>query len=159
MRSGVRPVATGNRSVCSSRREVSFTFPWHAASVGRARARVRETLRAWGIGSGVVEDVELLATEIATNALRHAHASHLLVDLREGAGVVRCTVWDEGSGSPVLRCEGPPPDHSEAGRGLWLVGAVASAWGVSRDQVDGGDARPRTAVWFEVPHPGPRLNR
>jgi hypothetical protein len=74
----------------------------------------------------VVEAAELLTSELATNCVRHAHtAFELAVDAR---AEIRIEVRDTGEGHPELRS---PTPHDASGRGLRIVEAMASAWGVS----------------------------
>jgi anti-sigma regulatory factor (Ser/Thr protein kinase) len=95
---------------------------------GRARVIVRAGLRYWG-WSGLIESADVLVTELVTNALEHGigdvglrvylTGTHLLIEVRDGSHEI-----------PVLR-EAAPDD--ENGRGLFLVRAIADAWGVSAD--------------------------
>jgi signal transduction histidine kinase len=53
--------------------------------------------------------------EALTNVLRHSHASHVSISLREQAGVVSCSVQDDGIGFDSARALG---GHRERGFGL-----------------------------------------
>ncbi|WP_200811877.1 ATP-binding protein [Streptomyces sp. 3213.3] len=95
---------------------------------GRARVIVRAGLRYWG-WPGLIESADVLVTELVTNALEHGIGdvglrvyltdTHLLIEVRDGSHEI-----------PVLR-EAALDD--EDGRGLFLVRAIADAWGVSSD--------------------------
>jgi two-component system sensor histidine kinase UhpB len=56
-------------------------------------------------------EIELVVYRIAqeglTNALRHAHATHVLVELHETASGLHLTVADDGRGLPPGETEGP----------------------------------------------------
>ncbi|MBT2508952.1 SpoIIE family protein phosphatase [Streptomyces sp. ISL-98] len=109
--------------------------------VGRARRLVRGQLAAWGLEEAA-ESMELLVSEVVTNAVRHAGSRG--AELR----VVRtdallCEVTDGGHALPALMTAGP---DDEAGRGLGVVSAVAREWGASRS----GEGK---TVWFELPLP------
>ncbi|MDQ6726394.1 MAG: ATP-binding protein [Actinomycetota bacterium] len=92
------------------------------------------------VAAEVVDTVELLTSEIVTNAILHGRAGPKLVVELHGS-VVRVGVYDMGPEVPVRRL-GHPDDVS--GRGVLIVEELASAWGVERER--GGGKR----VWFEV---------
>lgn len=113
-------------------RRDSFRLPRHPASVGLARRRVREHLVAWGHkeGSGDLEDIVLVVSELATNVVRHGPLLErefevAVTALADGACLVE--VSDEDMTVPRIRDVG---DREETGRGLRLVEHLAAAWGV-----------------------------
>jgi anti-anti-sigma factor len=111
-----------------------------------ARRFVRETWRSWQVllegqddaarpaaAAELLDRAELLASELVTNALVHAHTDvRLRISLR--GDQLRLGVHD--GGRRLLRLIGGDP-HAEAGRGLLLVERLALAWGVYRPP-DGG---------------------
>lgn len=112
----------------------------HPASVGAARRFVRDVLMSRRVPDRVVDTVELLTSEVVTNAIVHARSGpQLAVQVDEA--VVRVAVRDRSKAMPVRRL-GPVDDVS--GRGVVIVEELASAWGVERER--GGSKR----VWFEV---------
>jgi anti-sigma regulatory factor (Ser/Thr protein kinase) len=90
-----------------------------------------------------VADVSaLLVNELVANAIAHGEGSiSLAVEIR--ADCVRVAVTDEGEELPVLLASSPT---AEGGRGLSIVNALATTWGVDPE----GD---RKSVWFEVALP------
>jgi anti-sigma regulatory factor (Ser/Thr protein kinase) len=83
--------------------------------------------------------VELLASELVSNVVRHVGSPMTVRVGRDGPGV-RVEVDDESDTPPVLRT--PAPD-AEGGRGLLLVASLASDWGFeTRDH--------GKTVWFVV---------
>ncbi|GAA1042235.1 ATP-binding protein [Streptomyces murinus] len=106
----------------------------------RLRRIAREGLTQWGYPE-VVETAELLLTELATNALRHGSGPDIsvCVCLKDGLCVIE--VCSRSSGCPEV-CQAGPTD--EGGRGLFLVDALAAAWGVSTDG---------TTTWCTLPLP------
>ncbi len=102
-----------------------------------ARRFVRETLSEQA--QDVMDDVELMACELATNCVQHAQTGFEVV-VHDQHGEIRVEVSDAGSGRPTLRS---PTSQESSGRGLRIVEALSNAWGV----VPGED---RTRVWFTV---------
>ncbi len=111
------------------------------ASAGAARRFVRDVLMTRRVGEEVVETVQLLTSELVTNAVIHGRsAPELLVSLNDG--VVRVEVCDKDAIPPVRR---HPDLYSASGRGIAIVAQLAAEWGVEQIPDDG------KRVWFEVP--------
>jgi len=117
----------------------STRLPAHPTSSRAAREFVTTNLHLWGY-EGVVDDAVLLVSELVTNAVIHARTPVDLVVRRVGSAL-RIEVFDDGHGVPEPRYA--DLDDS-AGRGLGLVQALATRWGV--DDKAGGKT-----VWFELP--------
>ena len=112
----------------------------HPTSVGAARRFVRDVLMSRQVSDGVVDTVELLTSEVVTNAIVHGRSGpQLAVEVDDD--VVRVAVRDQSLEVPVRRL-GQVDDVS--GRGVVIVEEMASAWGV--EQENNGAKR----VWFEV---------
>lgn len=96
-------------------------------------------------GCPVTDDVVLLASEIATNAVVHTASGEdgtFTVVVQRDAGLIRVEVHDGGSpSSPTVRPVGDL--GNSAGRGLGLVDELAARWGY----LGGQDGR---VVWFEM---------
>lgn len=91
-----------------------------------------------------MEEIELLVTEVVTNAVIHgpeAHPGGIGLDILEFDDMLRIEVRDQGPGFTPSVPERPSLD-GEGGRGLYLIDAVADRWGVNGDGV--------TLVWFEL---------
>jgi len=75
----------------------------------------------------LVEDVRLVASELATNAMDHAQTS-FLVRLEQTGQVVLLTVQDGSSAPPH-----PLMAHvmNSTGRGMHIVGVLINDWGVT----------------------------
>ncbi|MEV7087276.1 SpoIIE family protein phosphatase [Streptomyces sp. NPDC093085] len=117
-----------------------WNLPREPRSVGRARELARAQLTAWDL-EPLVDTVELLVSELVTNALRYGEGEIRLRLLRDRTLV--CEVWDGGLVQPRRR---RARDTDEGGRGLQLVGLLSAAWGSRRTP------RGKT-VWFELPLP------
>ncbi|MFF0449361.1 SpoIIE family protein phosphatase [Streptomyces sp. NPDC004609] len=108
------------------------------AAPGRARRLARRALARWGMEE-LSDAVELLVSEVVTNAVRYAERPVTLRLLR--TDVLRCEVGDD---SPQLPRQRKARDTDEGGRGLFLVNRLARRWGATR--LSSGKV-----VWFELP--------
>jgi serine/threonine-protein kinase RsbW len=111
-----------------------------------AQARHALDVLAGGLPDGQVRDLQLLVSEVVTNAVRHANlgdddAIRLVVDLADHA--LRVEVHDPGGGF-VPKAPAPDPARP-SGWGLYLVAELADRWGVDSDE--------DTLVWFELDRP------
>ncbi|MEU0966017.1 ATP-binding protein [Streptomyces sp. NPDC005917] len=121
---------------------VSWSFYSEACAVSEARHLVCAQLCDWGLDEQS-DVVELLVSELVTNALRHAWGGPTVT-----LSVQDCTLHCEiGDANPTL----PPPcpahnrgEDEEAGRGLQIVDVLSGSWG--SDQSAAGKI-----VWFELP--------
>lgn len=107
-------------------------FPAEDESVPRARHFVCQLL----IGQrspGLVEDVTLVVSELATNAIRHADTP-FTVALERVDQSVRLTVTD---GSPVAPVRLVTDLLNTGGRGLSIVDLVSGDWGVIQRGAEG----------------------
>lgn len=104
---------------------VRIEIPAVPQSAGIARAKLRGELV--GVTDDVRADVELVLTELVSNAVRHVGGSVSIVSAVVGSEL-RLEVSDESSQQPILR---PVDNFHEFGRGLQVVDALCSAWGVT----------------------------
>lgn len=118
-------------------RHMSLLPSFEAA--GAARRLLRELAQAVG-QDGWLDTAELACTELVTNAVLHAHTSIEVVAHATAAELV-VEVSDR---SPVLPVQRSYDSYSTTGRGMALVAALVSDFGV-RDAGPGG----KTA-WFVV---------
>src|ERR1044072_6002837 len=105
-------------------------YPTHGAYVKTARDHVEKIARHWGLRESLVGDLRLLASELVTNAIMHAHVPRgreIGVTLALSPEAVRLEVRDAGDGNPATR-EPTPEDLN--GRGLLLVDLLDDEWGV-----------------------------
>ncbi|MFF0130899.1 SpoIIE family protein phosphatase [Streptomyces mirabilis] len=114
---------------------------WHLepedAAPGRARRLARRALARWGM-EDMSDSVELLVSEVVTNAVRYASRPVTLRLLR--TDVLRCEVGDDVPQLPRLR---QARATDEGGRGLYLVNKLARRWGATRLSTG-------KVVWFEL---------
>ncbi len=132
----------GGRPVSHSFWSYSTTLPPVAVSASDSRRFVRSHLSRHQL-EDLCDDVELVASELATNAIRHAATDFALSLQGDGASVL-LTVHDQGAG--VIPAPNVPEWSDAGGRGLLIAQEVSDDWGVTR----GADGH--TLVWacFEV---------
>ena len=113
-------------------------LPAEPTSPAAARRFVMDTLTGWGLRE-LADPAALLVSELVTNALVHGR-SPVRVELSRKERVLHVEVTDLVGGWPTRRHHGP---DATTGRGLALVEALASAWGVA-SRADG------KSVWFQL---------
>ena len=109
-----------------------------AAWPRRLRRIARASLSHWG-RSDLIESVDLLLTELATNALRHGSGIDVGVRISMQDDSLKIEVNDGSPTRPELRHAAL---DDEGGRGLLLVESLAEEWGVSPDG---------TTTWCTLP--------
>ncbi|WP_425586438.1 ATP-binding protein [Streptomyces ziwulingensis] len=113
-----------------------------------ARRFTTRQLHTWGIpyGSDLSETVTLVVAELAANAVLHGRVPgrDIALRLRVDAEVVRVEILDaRGECLPLL--PGAVPDaEADTGRGLLLVDALTTRWGVDTEP------GPGKSVWAEI---------
>jgi anti-sigma regulatory factor (Ser/Thr protein kinase) len=117
-----------------------------STAVPCARLHAKNILYEWGMGS-LADTVELLVSEIATNAVRASAGPPSQVWSRhEGLPVIRLwitsdrdriliQVWDSDHHKPIPANAGP---DAESGRGLLLVETLSTTWGYYAPGGQGG---------------------
>lgn len=109
-------------------------------AVGLARLHTADVLSRWGVPSDVVETVQLIVSELTTNAVQHPNEGgeqvslfsprnttetfELLLEMAYDA--VRVSVWDRDQRPPVLKEVGV---EATGGRGIFLVAVMSRTWG------------------------------
>lgn len=114
-------------------------FPSELSSIPQARHFVRSSVSDY-LPVHALDTVELLTSEVVTNAVLHADSDPVVEVAAEG-GTVRISVQDQNPAwpSPKRVC-----DDATSGRGLALVDTMADAWGVESLPKEG------KRIWFEV---------
>lgn len=141
----------GPRAADTRERVWAQTFTVLTSTPRWVRALGRGVLREWGLDT-VVETVELVLSELVTNAVKMSdHGAAVRVVVRAGGGRVRIEVGDGSAGRP--RVDEPEPD-AEGGRGLLLVAAVGAGWGTYPLHRTPGGPPTGKVVWCEISIPG-----
>ncbi|HET8601965.1 MAG TPA: ATP-binding protein [Segeticoccus sp.] len=110
-------------------------LPAERASVPLARRTIVEDLQARGIDPQIVDEAEIVVSELVANALRHARPlsdGTVRVHWKVKDGLVEVEVTDGGGTTtpqPLPRSTWTP-----AGRGLRIVRSIAHEWGVVDDK-------------------------
>lgn len=137
--------------VCS---DCNLTFGWRLhlhllprpAEVRGARRAVHASLSSWGCLPPVVDDCVLLTSELVGNAVMHGADAPITVNLLQLGDRLLLEVTDASPAVARVQSAGP---EDEQGRGMYLVQAIASAWGTRLDSSGG------KTVWCTVTlHPG-----
>jgi anti-sigma regulatory factor (Ser/Thr protein kinase) len=131
-------VATVNSPTLEARLEL----PDDPRSVSLARSLLTQLLGQWEM-EDFVDLATLLITELVSNAIRHVPGTCAVEVTRRG-DALRIAVVDTGLGVPDLQSPGL---SAYGGRGLHIVSALATAWGVDRLE-DGSKS-----VWAELTTP------
>ena len=98
------------------------------ASVSDARQWVCDRAAAMGASARALHVLELLTSELVTNAVKYGPATGTITVIAERhGGVMDVAVSDEGNTFPVVR---EPGTGDLGGRGLLMVQALAQQWGV-----------------------------
>lgn len=110
-----------------------------AGGVPGARRFVVEGARAWGL-TPLVDNAELVVSELAGNAALHSGARFMYVSLTALPGqAVRVAVEDDGAVASGVVAPRPPTNgggpadwqwQATTGRGLAIVSVLADEWGV-----------------------------
>lgn len=129
----------------------ALELPADPVAPAQARAVVRDLLVRWGFRD-LVDEAILVVSELVANSVEHAGSvCAVLVDRAEGS--IRIEVRDQATGTERPAVQPREPGHqADRGRGLMIVSALASDWGVEATE------RSRS-VWVELARPGSRTDR
>lgn len=105
-------------------------------------------MRGWAAQFGGGDAAMLCVSELVSNALQHTASRFVTLTIWHDGDTVRIEVDDDSPDEPTVRVA---PD-GERGRGLGIVSAVTSGWGVTHHPDDG------KSVWASIT-PGPDTPR
>ncbi|MFF8672594.1 ATP-binding protein [Streptomyces sp. NPDC015242] len=109
--------------------QLTLSLPATPAAVSAARHEAADAMAGWKaeeLNSDVLHTAGLVISELLANAVQHADTDHVSMAVRLIDAALRIEVWDS---SPVLPRPRLPDDHSEDGRGLFLVTALTDRYG------------------------------
>lgn len=119
--------------------EASIVLAPEPTALRVARRFVDETLTDWGLES-ICDDARLITSELSANAMLHARTDFRVTLRSDGLCHLRIEVRD---GTGHMPSPAAPPQDATSGRGLVLVGDLATSWGTRVD----GDGK---VVWAEL---------
>lgn len=123
---------------------------WTPSAAPKIRRDLVEDLLARGVTPEVIDEAEIVLSELVANAIRHARAladGSIRVHWKVKNNVVEVEVSD--GGAPTVPRPAPPTTWAPGGRGLRIVRSVAHEWGV----VDDPNGR---TVWASIGGPSRR---
>lgn len=123
--------------------EARLALPASGTAPRQARRFVHDRLTAWGLAA-LVDDANLVVTELVTNAVLHTGTAPSVGLRQVGPDQVRVEVLDGSPAPPRSRAFG---GTSTTGRGLRLVASLAVSWGIEAQ-----DAGKRVWVVLRVGH-------
>ena len=128
--------------------EASIELAADPAELRTARRFVDDTLTDWGLQS-ICDDARLITSELSANAVRHARTDFRVTLRSAGLGHLRIEVRD---GQAHMSSPAAPRHGATSGRGLLLIGTLATAWG-TQVLSDG------KVVWVELHGGGPAAGK
>jgi anti-sigma regulatory factor (Ser/Thr protein kinase) len=132
-------LASGTWQASAVRHE-KVELPGGLLAPQHARRAIEEHFGA-ALDAATLASVELLTTELVSNAVRHGGAGEdqvVELHLALAPALLRIEVCDPGEGFAA----GAPQPYGEGGYGLFLVSEVSSRWGVAREKAN--------VTWFEM---------
>jgi anti-sigma regulatory factor (Ser/Thr protein kinase) len=108
-----------------------------------AIARLHLRTYASHVPPAVFDDALILTTELVTNAVQHGQPD-ISLQVQIGALEITVIVTDAGPALPPVAPTMPPSANSR-GRGLAIVDAIATGWGVTPCH-----GQPGKDVWFQL---------
>jgi len=148
------PVKAGPTSpALAGRTSSAMAVPHGPASVGVARRQLRSELGDRAIPEAVIDDAVLILSELLSNSCRYARPLDRPQGLdQDGTVLVRWRMCGEDvlvlevtdGGASTRPMPASPSVTAHGGRGLSIVGQLATDWGVRH-------APGQVTVWAELP--------
>lgn len=123
-------------------RGTELRIPADVRYIRSSRQWVRRQAEERGAAASTLRVVELLTSEVVTNAVKYGQGDEVTVCVGMDRGEMEVSVHDQSSEPPVLL---DPRSGRHGGRGMRLVASLADEWGVHQHRADG------KSVWFRLP--------
>ena len=122
---------------------LAFIVPSDSLAPGHIRTLLRDELRS-GVEERLRQDLELLLTELVTNAVRHGSSGgdDIAVRVELTEPMVTVSITDTGVGFEREALQQSPATDA-GGFGLLLLDRLSTRWGVERDERG-------FRVWFKL---------
>jgi anti-sigma regulatory factor (Ser/Thr protein kinase) len=113
---------------------LDLEVPGRTDAVAGARHAVIEHLAQWGVPATIVDDMELVTSELVTNAIVHAGASEVGVSV-DLSDTIELVVTNAGSvhAIPDIDDWRPAPPQSPSRRGLAIVRRLCDTVAVAQE--------------------------
>ncbi len=112
----------------------TLRLQWAPSAAPRIRRELVEDLVARGVSAPVIDESEIVVSELVANAIRHARPladGAIRVHWKVKNDVVEVEVSD--GGAATVPRPAPPTTWGPGGRGLRIVRSLAHEWGVIED--------------------------
>jgi len=144
--SSLSPTSASPGAPGAGRRE--FLLKPHPVSIGEARQQVLALAEPL-LDRRRVDDLQLVLSEVVTNAIRHGSESdRVRLAVTPKSDFLCVQVTDSGSGLAPRPRATAPDEHG--GWGFFLIEHLTRRWGMTREDR-------RTRVWFEFDFRAPDL--
>jgi anti-sigma regulatory factor (Ser/Thr protein kinase) len=120
-----------------------LALPADPTAPRRARALLQAAAREWNVDGDLYQDAAMVVTELVANAVDHARTPSTLTVGLDERGL--CVAVRDACPGPLPRPR-PVDPAATRGRGLQMIAALASSWGVTT-RIDG------KTVWAVLPRP------
>jgi anti-sigma regulatory factor (Ser/Thr protein kinase) len=126
-------------AVCDATPAAYLQLPLDERAVAAARRFLRAAVCEIH-AAGVLDEAELLVSELVTNGVRYGAPPITVQVVCDGGARMRVLVSDRDATVPQQRLAGP---EEESGRGMGLVDYLSAEWGIEPH----GDGK---TVWFSL---------
>jgi serine/threonine-protein kinase RsbW len=148
------PQRRAGRNMPAPHLDLSVSLPREGYSVPVIRRMAAQALRAFGVHSSDVDDVQLAITEACANVIDHAGDTDTY-DVQVELAADRCaiTVVDQGGGFDAANVPDRPAEESEEGRGLALMRALVDNVAFRNEPMAGTVVHMVKSLRYDADHP------
>jgi anti-sigma regulatory factor (Ser/Thr protein kinase) len=111
---------------------LACSFAPRTSELAAMRAVLRPYLESLGVSPSGCDDMLLIATELASNAIEASGGNEIRLRARVTRDAVTVELDDDGAGFELPPKRAAPPTEQERGRGLWLARTLTNELTVQR---------------------------